>query len=88
MSESELEKFNFENSYERLLNWSKVLARTVESCYDQIKEALDPNTKLLQDCPSHKSMALHIYHRGVQEKFNEVEAAVSDVEKAIRKSRA
>ena len=82
MSESE-----WEESYKRLLNWSNVLARTVESCYDQIKEALDPNTKLPQDCPSHESLALLIY-RGVQEKFDEVEAAVSDVEKAISKSRA
>ena len=82
MSESE-----WEECYKRLLNWSKVLARTVESCYDEIKEALDPNSKLLEGCPSHESMALLVY-RQVEKKFDEVEAAVSDVKKAISKSRA
>lgn len=82
MSESE-----WEESYKRLLNSSKVLARTVESYHDEIKEALDPNTKLPQDCPSHESLALLIY-RQVKKKFVEVEGAVSDVEKAISKSRA
>ncbi len=78
----------WEESYKRLRNSIKVLARTVESHYDEIKEALDPNSKLPQEgCPSHESMAELIYRR-VKKKFVEVEGAVSDVEKAIRKSGA
>lgn len=74
----------FEKHYERLKSWSKSLARSVDTYYDQIKNALNPSTVLPPNCPSHASMAELIFGQ-IKSKFDEVEGAIEDIEKEILK---
>ena len=71
--------------YERLQSYSDVLVKQVRRSRKEIEKALDPNSKLLEGLSSHVSMALLAY-RQVEKKFEEVEGAFYDVEKAISKA--
>jgi hypothetical protein len=75
----------FEKEYEELIIWARTLAATAEGLLPQIREALDPSSKLPENCPSHASMAELIF-RGVREKLSEVTYCVDEVQKSIWKT--
>lgn len=78
---------DFEEAYKRLKSWADSLNNVVEGSYDEIKDALNPETKLPKGCPSHASLA-ELVLRQVKKKLREVNGAVEDVEKAIWKEGA
>lgn len=73
---------NWKAPYSRLLNWSKALVSVIKSHHDQIKEAIDPEYPLLEDCPSRVAQVMLVY-RGVTKKFEEVKGAIADTWKAL-----
>jgi len=74
----------FDKAYKRLQRASRIFVSEVDRLYDEIKEALNPENELPENCPSHGSLAELIF-REVKEAFREVEGAIKDVENAIYK---
>ena len=53
MPEPEL---SFEDAYKELTNWARSLLTTIEGSLPEIRDSLDPSTKLPENCPSHASL--------------------------------
>jgi hypothetical protein len=78
-------ELSLEEAFQGLISRTRSLRNTVEGRIPEIRETLDPSTKLPVNYPSRASMALLIFGQ-VRKKLQEVNEFVPIVEDAIRRS--
>lgn len=73
---------SFQQEYADLKKWAQSLVNVLESTENEIVETLAGRIELVQGAPSKESQAALVF-RGVEKKFQEVEAAMARTRAAL-----
>jgi hypothetical protein len=72
------------DTFQRLKGFSETLALTAKRDLVYVEEVLEGDGKLQCNCPSRNALAL-LEFRGIEQAFEEVQAAVIEINQALRR---